>query len=330
MADKIMPTVAEAMSIDPPSPVVMIIGASVHYLLKVIRQNTPKGIELPSANHWWSVVNALVARVDDIMGVAHAINLGTTSITVEDTKVVGHVQISSLHVVIHDNLWLYKLPVTSFGDPIEGMEAVPSTLCWYVVVGRQYAIHMKVFSHRSGGQEIYITEREDVKLQYNDFVHWTSYVVPETIAVKHGWRNSKILKETSQGPWRLTASLTYHTGRTETNEVRQVVHEVMVCDHVKFNMGKKDDSCTTIHLPWAPGIYQEMELSATGGCLEQQMLTSGVRLMLLLYLYLLLGLSRAKEPGKVTIKVIFVYDLINYYEFYVTDPLVMIGSLNPV
>ncbi|KAI3985657.1 hypothetical protein MKX01_033940 [Papaver californicum] len=275
MADKIVLTVVEALSIYPPSPVVVIIGASVHYHLKVIRQNTPKGIELPSANHRWSVVNASVARVDDVMGVAYAINLGTTTITVEDTRVVGHAQMSSLHVVIPDNLCLYKLPVTSSGDPIEGMEAVPSTVRWYVVVGRQYAIHMKVFSHRSGGQEIYITERDDVKLQYNDSVHWTSFVVPESIAVKHGWRNSRILKATFQGLGRLTASLTYHTGHSETTEVLQVVHEVMVCERVKFNMGNRDDSSTTIHLPWAPGIYQEMELSATGGCV-QQMVTSVV------------------------------------------------------
>ncbi|XP_026442426.1 nuclear pore complex protein GP210-like isoform X1 [Papaver somniferum] len=314
MADKILLTVAEAMSIDPPSPVVVVIGASVHYHLKVIRQNTPKGIELPSANHRWSVVNASVARVDDMMGIAHAINLGTTTINVEDTRVVGHVQMSSLHVVIPDNLCLYKLPVTSSGDPIEGMEAVPSTVRWYVVVGRQYAIHMKVFSHRSGGQEIYITERDDVKLQYNDSVHWTSFVVPESIAVKHGWHNSRILKATSQGLGRLAANLTYHTGHTETTEVLQVVHEVMVCERVKFKMWKKNDSSTTIHLPWAPGIYEEMELSATGGCVETtngyKWYTSDASTVSVSAS----GVIQAKKPGQVTVKVVSVHDSTNYDE----------------
>lgn len=43
MADKIVLTVAEAMSLDPPSPVLVLIGASVQYNLKVIRENVPQG-----------------------------------------------------------------------------------------------------------------------------------------------------------------------------------------------------------------------------------------------------------------------------------------------
>ncbi|PON34582.1 hypothetical protein TorRG33x02_353020 [Trema orientale] len=43
MADKIILTVAEAMSIEPPSPVFVLIGAVVRYSLKVIRGNNPQG-----------------------------------------------------------------------------------------------------------------------------------------------------------------------------------------------------------------------------------------------------------------------------------------------
>lgn len=43
MADKIVLTVAEAMSIEPPSPVLVLIGAVVRYSLKVIRGNNPQG-----------------------------------------------------------------------------------------------------------------------------------------------------------------------------------------------------------------------------------------------------------------------------------------------
>ncbi|XP_028100941.1 nuclear pore complex protein GP210-like [Camellia sinensis] len=43
MADKIVLTVAEAMSLDPPSPVFVLIDATVHYCLKVIRGNIPQG-----------------------------------------------------------------------------------------------------------------------------------------------------------------------------------------------------------------------------------------------------------------------------------------------
>lgn len=43
MADKIVLTVAEAISIEPPSPVYVLVGASVHYILKVVRGNIPQG-----------------------------------------------------------------------------------------------------------------------------------------------------------------------------------------------------------------------------------------------------------------------------------------------
>ena len=46
MEDKIVLTVAEAMSLDPPSPVFVLIGATVHYRLKVMRGNIPQGFLL--------------------------------------------------------------------------------------------------------------------------------------------------------------------------------------------------------------------------------------------------------------------------------------------
>ena len=46
MGDKIVLTVAEAMSLDPPSPVFVLIGATVRYSLKVIRRNLPQGFFL--------------------------------------------------------------------------------------------------------------------------------------------------------------------------------------------------------------------------------------------------------------------------------------------
>lgn len=43
MKDKIVLTVAEAMSIEPPSPVLVLISAVVRYSLKVIHGNKPQG-----------------------------------------------------------------------------------------------------------------------------------------------------------------------------------------------------------------------------------------------------------------------------------------------
>ena len=43
MADNIVLTVAEAMSLEPPSPVYVLIGAAFQYSLKVIHENIPEG-----------------------------------------------------------------------------------------------------------------------------------------------------------------------------------------------------------------------------------------------------------------------------------------------
>lgn len=39
----------------------------------------------------------------------------------------------------------------------------------------------------------------------------------------------------------------------------------MVCDEVKFSVNRADGMSQSILLPWAPGVYQEVELKATGG-----------------------------------------------------------------
>lgn len=44
LADDIVLTVAEAMSLDPPSPVFVLVGAVIPYTLKVMRGNIPQGL----------------------------------------------------------------------------------------------------------------------------------------------------------------------------------------------------------------------------------------------------------------------------------------------
>ncbi|MCI10005.1 nuclear pore membrane glycoprotein 210-like, partial [Trifolium medium] len=60
-------------------------------------------VTLPSPHHQWSASNDSVAQVDSKTGLAYAWNLGMTAIAVEDTRVAGHVQVSSLNVV-----WNFK------------------------------------------------------------------------------------------------------------------------------------------------------------------------------------------------------------------------------
>lgn len=93
-----------------------------------------------------------------MMGLAHAQNLGMTAVLVEDTRVAGHVQVSSLNVVLPDSLCLYITPLSSSGDPVEGIKSIPSMARWYVISGHQYLVQMKVFAHGPDAQEIYIME----------------------------------------------------------------------------------------------------------------------------------------------------------------------------
>lgn len=62
-------------------------------------------------------------------------------------------------------------------------------------------------------------QSDDVKLYDNQSEYWRTFMVSDDIAVKHGWGNSRILKATSQGLGKLTASLAYHSGYQEKKEV---------------------------------------------------------------------------------------------------------------
>lgn len=314
MADKIVLTVAEAMSLYPPSPVLVLVGALVQYSLKVTRGNIPQVVPLPSSFHQWSALNSSIAQVDSTMGVVHALNMGETSIIVEDTRVAGHVQISSLNVVLPDYLSLYLLPLSKTGDPIEGIEPTLSNARWYVNSGHQYLIELKVFSRGPVAREIYITKNEDVKLYYDQPEHWKNFPVPDCTAVKYAWQNSRILEATSEGLGKLSASLTYSTGQLEAKEVLKVVQEVMVCNQVRLVEEGRGTSLSAILLPWSPDVYQEVVLNAIGGCAK----TSGDYRWFSSDSSILsvsaMGVVQAKRPGKAIVKVLSVYDGLNFDE----------------
>ncbi|XP_045812556.1 nuclear pore complex protein GP210 isoform X2 [Trifolium pratense] len=314
MADEILLTVAEAMSLEPPSPVFVLVGAVVPYTLKVIRGNIPQVVTLPSPHHQWSASNDSVAQVDSKTGLAYAWNLGMTAITVEDTRVAAHVQVSSLNVVLPAYLGLYITPLSSSGDPVEGIKSIPLMARWYVVSGRQYLIQIKVFAHAHDEQEIYITENDDVNVYDYRSDCWRTVPVSNDIAFKHGWRNTKLLKAYSQGHGNLTASVSYPGGADDKKEIITVAQEVMVCDQVKFTLGNEGG---VILLPWAPGVHQDAKLKAVGGCAkavsDYKWLSSDISTVSVSAS----GTIQAKKPGKATIKVISVYDSLNYDEVLV-------------
>ncbi|KAJ7974628.1 Nuclear pore complex protein [Quillaja saponaria] len=316
MADEIVLTVAEAMSLDPPSPLFVLVGAVVPYTLKVIRGNAPQVVTLPSSHHLWSVSNSSVAQVDSKLGLAYAMSLGMTAIVVEDTRVAGHIQMSSLNVVLPGFLSLYITPLSISGDPVEGVPSISAMPRWYIVATRQYLIQMKVSAQGPVLEDIYITESEDVKV-YDQSEYWETFLVPNHIALKHGWRNSRILKAYASGLGKLTASLTYSGGLHETKEVLKVEQEITVCDQVKFSLAKEKDGSQIILLPWAPAVYQEVELKAVGGCTkassDYKWLSSDSSTVSVSAF----GVVQARKPGKATLKVISIYDSSNYDEVMV-------------
>ena len=64
-----------------------------------------------------------------------------------------------------------------------------------------------------------LMQKEDVKLYYDQPEHWKNFPVPESAAVKYGWKQSRILNAISPGLGKLSASLTYSMGHLEGEEV---------------------------------------------------------------------------------------------------------------
>ncbi|XP_050383609.1 nuclear pore complex protein GP210 [Argentina anserina] len=316
MADKIVLTVAEAMSLDPPSPVLVLVGAAVRYNLKIIRQNKAQVVTLPSPHHQWSSSNSSVAHVDSLMGLTNALSLGVTNVIVEDTRVTGHIQASSLNVVLPDSLYLYMTPLSASGDPVQGTQAIPSMTRWFGVSDHQYLIQMKVFSQGPDAQEIYITENDDLKLSKTQSDYWQIFPLSDDIAVKHSWQNSVVLKAISQGQGRLTASLSFFSALNETKEVLKVVQEITICDQVKFSLDTNFAS-PIILLPWAPAVYQELELKVSGGCAKVSTDYKWYSSDMGIVSVSASGVVQAKKPGKATIKVLSIFDSFNYDEVVV-------------
>lgn len=314
LEDKIVLTVAEAMSLDPPSPVFVLIGAVVNYNLKVIHNNRPHLVSLPSPFHQWSILNSSVAQVEREMGKVHALDLGMTTVVVDDTRVVGHMQTSSLHVVLPDSLLLFIYPLSLHGDLYEGTRPIPSVSRWYVVSGRQYLVEVKVFSPGPGSQEIYMTQSDGIELHDSNLEFWNILPVSDAITTKPNYR---ILNANLCGLGRLTATLAYNSGHEMRIEVLKVVQEVMVCDQVKFMIKGESSASDSILLPWVPGVYQDLELEASGGCTmsssDYKWFSSDVAAVSVSAS----GIVQAKKPGKATIRAVSIFDSLNYDEVVV-------------
>ncbi|XP_074274983.1 nuclear pore complex protein GP210 isoform X2 [Silene latifolia] len=248
------------------------------------------------------------------MGIVHAMNLGETSIVVEDIRVAGHVQISSLNVVVPDHIYLFLSPISINGGPLEGVEPVVSNGRWFVVIGRHYLVEVKVFSRGPTARVIHTTLNENVQLDYYEPEYWRNFSVPDSTAANYGWQNSRMLEPIAQGLGKLSASLTYYTSHPEKKEIMNVVQEIMVCEQVRSVDEGRNTLLSSLLLPWSPDVYQEAELHTVGGCaktpFDYKWLSSDDSIVSVS----VMGVVQAKRPGKASVKVVSVYDSLNFHE----------------
>ncbi|XP_022152143.1 nuclear pore complex protein GP210 isoform X1 [Momordica charantia] len=314
MADKIVLTVAEAMSLEPPSPVFVLVGATVRYSLKVIRANIPQVVTLPSSHYRWSTSNSSIAHVDSNLGLTSALRFGVTAVIVEDTRVVGHIQMSSLNVVMPESLHWYISPLPTVDEPVEEIERTISLANWYIVSGRQYLIQMKVFSRGTDAQEIYITESDDAQLHDNQTKCLRTYLLTNDLVPKHKWRTSRILQAISKGQDKLTASLAYYGSNYETKEVLKIIQEVVICEQVRLSLDNRSGISRSILIPWTPSVYQEVLLEASGGCAKTSSDYKWFSTDRTVVTVSASGVVQAKKTGKATVKVQSIFDSSNYDE----------------
>ncbi|XP_074574231.1 nuclear pore complex protein GP210 [Curcuma longa] len=309
--DHIILTVAEAMSLSPTSPIFVTVGALLRYNLRVIRLKTATVIDLPSLHHRWYVTNSSVAHIDPAMGVADALSLGTTDIVVEDTRLSGHEQRSTMHVVIPDKLCLYLVPVTNGSIPAEGVVSISSSDVWYVFPGQEYMINIKVLTGGPDVNEILITESNGFTLESNTSRYWDLYALSGDVMLSN-WEYSRLLKPISEGKGALIAALSFQREKLGSVEVLSAAQQINVCSKVSLLFGEHDYISEVIHLPWAPGIEQAFELKATGGCgnsLEDYKWFSSNVAVVSVFAF---GSIQAKRPGQAIIRVVSVFDSANY------------------
>jgi len=89
-----------------------------------------------------------------------------------------------------------------------------------------------LFSWLSSLRSLLLLQSDDLKLHHEQSEYWTIFMLSEDIVVKHGWRNSRILRAISLGQGKLTASLTYFSGHRERKKVR--LYSTLLCGSVAF------------------------------------------------------------------------------------------------
>ncbi|KAJ7521110.1 hypothetical protein O6H91_19G038600 [Diphasiastrum complanatum] len=279
LVDAITLTVAEPIFIEPTSPSHIIPGTKLKFRLLSIRHNTPSDVQLPSPHYEWLVTNSSVATVDNT-GLLHGKDLGVTMVVVQDNRVPGHQQTSTVHVVTPSviRLYLYPLSVKGVGPrvPISAGPFISSAdILWHLVVGRDYVVQVLVFSEKSTIRPLYLTQDNELELFFRQLPYWDAIPIPEDVASEQGWRNASLIHALSEGDGTLAAVLALENGIGDENlddlafhikQVFRVDQAMKVCSPVKIILGSDFDGMRSFILPWVPGVSQAYHLRAESGC----------------------------------------------------------------
>ncbi|WVZ63130.1 hypothetical protein U9M48_012789 [Paspalum notatum var. saurae] len=204
-----------------------------------------------------------------------------------------------------------------------------------VTVGVLVKFKLKIFRQKVAQEgfdasEIYITEENELKLESSTKEFWNLSQMPDSSIGSYEVQTSRLLSPVSQGKGHLVASLTYLTEASGPAKVLKLMQEVNVCSKVKAFWDEELGSSDIIRLPWVPGVYQEVELKAIGGCgktLDDYKLFSSDDDVVSVSDS---RIVRAKKPGQATIRVVSAFDFLNFDEIIVEVSIPTMLSILPV
>lgn len=96
---------------------------------------------------------------------------------------------------------------------------IGDALLYLLVLWRELLLVTLLFGHLLLRSSLVELQSDDIRLHYDQSDHWYTFLASDNITFKHGWRNCRILKATSHGLGKLTASLSYYSGYSESKEV---------------------------------------------------------------------------------------------------------------
>ncbi|KAE8771234.1 hypothetical protein D1007_56923 [Hordeum vulgare] len=176
-----------------------------------------------------------------------------------------------------------------------------------VTLGVSVNFKLKIFRQK-------VAQGNNLRLESSTVELWNLSRVPDNTLGSYEVQTSRLLFPIAQGEGYLVAALTYQAEASGSAKVLKLLQKVNVCSKVKATWDEGTDNSNIIHLPWVPGVYQEVELTAVGGCgktPEDYKLFSSDESVV--------SVSdsrtvRAKKPGQAVIKVVSTFDFLNFDE----------------